>query len=333
MRRATKMKAAQIGFAVKLAALLCLAASSAMAMPRTFKFGFILSPHSQLGAGAAAFAEEIRRRSQGRRAVELYPNAMLGGEVEMLKALQLGTVDLAFITGATLPSVLPEAGVFNIPFLFRDIGHARRLLDGPIGQSYLPKFRDRHLVALAWGENGLRQLTTGTRPVSAPRDLVGLKLRLPQSEVMSEGFKALGVEVTLMPFPQVYSALQSGVVDGQENPIATIKAAKFDHVQKYLNLTGHVYDPALIIMSEDAYGELSADERLHFTEAARVAGQASRAFAADAEARGLESLTKAGMIVTRDIDHEAFVQAMSSALPLLESRFGAQLIREIRDAR
>ena len=324
------MRSAPVGLTLKLVLLFCLAASAASASPRIFKFGFILSTQSQLGAGGATFAEEIKRRTRGRYAVELYPNAMLGGEVEMLKALQLGTLDLAFITGAPLPSVLPEVGVFNIPFLFRNSRHAQHVLDGPIGQSYLPKFRDKHLVALAWGENGLRHITTSTRAVAAPQDLIGLKLRLPQSEVMADGFKALGVQVTQLPFPQVYGALQSGLVDGQENPIATIQASKFDRVQKFLNLSGHVYDPAVILMSEDAFRELSADERVQFTEAAKLAGQTSRTFAAEADARGVERLVKSGMVLSRDINHDAFALAMSSALPSLEARFGRQLISQIR---
>lgn len=325
------MKRGVFGILSNAAVLLCLAGAPASAAPRTFNFGFILSPNSQLGAGAAAFADEIGRRTRGRYAVELYPNAMLGGEVEMLKALQLGTVDLAFITCAALPAVLPEAGVFNIPFLFRDVRHAQHVLDGLIGQAYLRKFAGKHLVALAWGENGLRHLTTGTRAVSGPSDLVGLKLRLPQSEVMMAGFKALGADVRAMPFPELYGALQSGIVDGQENPIATIQSAKFDQVQKYLSLTGHVYDPALILMSEDAFNELSPDERTQFTEAAQAAAHASREFAAAAEARGLERLARAGMVLDRNVDHQAFERAMVPALPSFEKSFGRQLLTQIRN--
>jgi len=162
--------------------------------PKTLKLGYILSAHSQLGAGAAVFADEIAKRTEGRYQIEQYPNSALGGEVEMLKAVQLGTVDLAFITGAPLPNFLPDIGIFNIPFLFRDVSHAHAVLDGPIGQSYLSHFRDKDLVALAWGENGMRHLTNSKRPVRLPEDLEGLKLRVPQSDVMLAGFKALGVD-------------------------------------------------------------------------------------------------------------------------------------------
>src|SRR6202158_4953403 len=125
---------------------------------KVLKFGYILSPDSQLGAGGAVFADEIARRTNGRYKIEAYPNSALGGEVEMMKGVKLGTIDVAFITGAPLPNFLPEVGIFNIPFLFRDLSHAHAVLDGPIGQSYLEKFRDKGMVALAWGENGERAL-------------------------------------------------------------------------------------------------------------------------------------------------------------------------------
>src|ERR1700726_4873802 len=243
--------------------------------PKTLKLGYILSAHSQLGAGAAVFADEIAKRTEGRYQIEQYPNSALGGEVEMLKAVQLGTVDLAFITGAPLPNFVTDVGVFNIPFLFRDLAHAHAVLDGPIGQSNLEKFRDKGLVAMAWGENGMRHITNSKHEIRSPEDLKGLKLRLPQSDVMLVGFKALGADVSPLPFPQLYGALQSGQFDGQENPIATIQSSKFNQVQKYLTLSGHVYDPAILFISIDDFDELSADDKRSFIEAAKLARDAS----------------------------------------------------------
>src|ERR1700675_1248750 len=243
----------------------CVAAITARAQtPKTLKLGYILSTHSQLGAGATVFADQIAERTDGRYQIEQYPNSALGGEVEMLKAVKLGTVDLAFITGAPLPNFVSDIGIFNIPFLFRDVNHAHAVLDGPIGQSYLAKFRDKDLVALAWGENGMRHLTNSKREIHSPEDLRGLKLRVPQSDVMLAGFKALGADVSSLAFPLLYGALQSGQFDGQENPIATIQSSKFNQVQKYLTLTGHVYDPAILFMSVDDFADLSAGDKASF---------------------------------------------------------------------
>jgi tripartite ATP-independent transporter DctP family solute receptor len=300
---------------------------------RTLKLGYILAADSQLGAGATAFAEELAKRTQGRLKVEQFPNSALGGEVEMLKGVQLGTVDLAFITGAPLPNVLPEVGVFNIPFLFRGAKHAHAALDGPVGQAYLQKFRSKDLVALAWGENGMRHITNSKRDVRTPEDLKGLKLRLPQSEVMLAGFKALGADVAPLAFPQLYGALQSGQFDGQENPIATILASKFAQVQKYLTVSGHVYDPALIVMSVDVFEELDEGDKEAVMKAAKLGAEASRVYAAEAQAKGVAALEQAGMKVTNEIDAAKFAAAMAGTGPEFEKRFGADVIKALRESK
>jgi tripartite ATP-independent transporter DctP family solute receptor len=317
-------------FAVSALFTLLLSAPSPAQTSKILKFGYILSPDSQLGAGGAVFAEEVAKRTKGRFRIEAYPNSALGGEVEMMKGVKLGTVDLAFITGAPLPNFLPDVGVFNIPFLFRDLAHAHAVLDGPIGKSYLDKFREKDFVALAWGENGMRHITNSKREIRSPDDLKGLKLRLPQSDVMLTGFKALGADVNPLPFPQLYGALQSGQFDGQENPIATIQASKFNQVQKYLTLTGHVYDPAIIFISPDIFDELSAEDKASFVAAAKLAGAASRKFAAAAEAKGVGELAKAGMQVVTSVDRAKFASAMAPAKPEFDKRFGDALIGKIQ---
>jgi tripartite ATP-independent transporter DctP family solute receptor len=321
---------ALIGLAAATA--LC-GAGPAAAQSRTLKIGYILAKDSQLGAGASAFADELAKRTMGRITLEQFPNSALGGEVEMLKGVQLGTIDMAFITGAPLPNIVPEVGVFNIPFLFRDAKHAQAALDSALGQSYLEKFRAKDLVALAWGENGMRHITNSKREVKGPDDLKGLKLRLPQSEVMLAGFKALGADVAPLAFPQLYAALQTGQFDGQENPIATIQASKFDQVQKFLTVSGHVYDPAGLVMSVDTFEELSEGDKEAVIEAAKAGAKASREFAAQAQAQGVAALEKAGMKVTPGIDTAKFAEAMASATPEFEKKFGADVIATLRAAK
>ena len=296
----------------------------------TLKLGYILAKNSQLGAGASVFAQEIAKRTQGRYRIDQYPNAELGGEVEMMKDIQLGTIDLAFITGAPMPNFVPEIGVFGIPFLIRDAAHAHAVLDGPIGDDLLRKFADKGMIALAWGENGMRHLTNSRRPVLAPADLKGLKLRVPQSDTMVAGFKALGADADQLAFPEVYGALQTGKFDGQENPIATILASKFFQVQKYLTMSGHIYDPAVFLMSKDLWDELSAPDRAAFVESARLGGEASRRFAAQAEAEGVTFLQNQGMQVVPSIDKAKFAAAMAPAMPAFEQKYGAAVIERIR---
>jgi TRAP-type transport system periplasmic protein len=305
--------------------------SAIAAEGKTVKIGYILAKDSQLGAGASVFADEVAKRTQGRYKIEQYPNAALGGEVEMMKGVQLGTIDLAFVTGAPVPNLIPEAGVLNIPFIFRDAQHAHAVLDGPIGQDLLKKFAAKDMIALAWGENGMRHLTNSKHPIASSEDLKGLKLRVPQSETMLSGFKALGADASALAFPELYGALQTGRFDGQENPIATIVASKFYQVQKYLTLSGHVYDPAVFLMSKDLDDDLSEADRSAFVEAAKLGGEASRKFAAEAEASGVAMLQKQGMQVVTSIDKTKFAAAMAAAMPGFEQKYGPAAIAKIRD--
>jgi tripartite ATP-independent transporter DctP family solute receptor len=313
------------------------AASVAIVMPRivrasekTLKIGYILAKESQLGAGATAFADEVAKRTAGRYAIEQYPSAALGGEVEMMKALQLGSVDMAFITGAPVPNFVAECGVFGIPFLFRDAAHAHAVFDGPIGTELLKKFQEKDMVALAWGENGMRHVTNSKRAIAAPEDFKELKLRVPQNETMLAGFKALGADVAALSFPELYGALQSGKFDGQENPIATIVSAKFFQVQKHLTLSAHVYDPAVFLASTDVMDELSDEDRAAFVEAAKIGGEASRKFAAEAQASGVGKLKDGGMEVVPAIDGAKFAAAMAGVMPQFEQKFGADFIAKVR---
>src|SRR3954468_4560188 len=155
---------------------------TARAAARTLRIGYILPTRSQLGAGCTVFADEVAKRTNGRIIVQQFPDATLGGDVELLKGVQLGSIDLAFVTGMGLPGVLPEAGVLNIPFLFKNAVHAHAVLDGPIGESFRPLFAAKDLVMLAWGENGMRHMTNSRHAISAPDDLKGLKMRVPQSD-------------------------------------------------------------------------------------------------------------------------------------------------------
>ena len=312
-------------------AVILFVAPAASAQQKTYRIGYILSTQSQLGVGATVFAAEVAKQTAGKIKIEQQPNAALGGEVEMLSGLQLGTVDFAFITGAPLPNIIPEVGVFNIPFLFRDLAHAQTVLDSPLGRVYLDKFKDKGMIALAWGENGMRHITNSKRPIAAPEDIKGLRLRLPQSDVMLSGFKVLGADAVSLPFPQVYGALQSGQIDAQENPISTIVSAKFFQVQKYLSLTGHVYDPAVILVSKDTWDELTGTEQAALLEAAKAGAKASRDFNALHEKAGVEYLRGQGMEVVDQVDRAQFMDAILPAHSEFEKRFGAAVIKQIQD--
>ncbi len=315
------------GIAGLALSLLC---SSASAAERVLRMGFLSSQDSHFGASTTAFAQELTKRTDGRYRIELYPNSTLGGELEMIGEMQRNHLDGAFVTNAALASVIPEMGVFDIPFLFRDVNHARAVLDGPIGQEYLAIFKKKGLVALAWGENGMRHITNSKRPITGPADLKGLKIRVPQSDVMIAGFKAFGANAQPLAFPALYGALQSGEFDGQENPMALILASQFQKVQKYISLSGHVYSSAVFLLPDSTWDSIPADDRPAFVAAAQVGAKVSREAATQLERSGIEQLRRAGMTITESVNRAAFEQALQGAYAEFATKFGSETLQRIR---
>ncbi|MDY0308324.1 MAG: TRAP transporter substrate-binding protein [Castellaniella sp.] len=295
----------------------------------TLKMAYALSESSHYGAGAAAFAKSLETSAPDVR-IQQFPNSALGGEREVIEGLQLGTIDLAIVsTGATL-NFVPQTGVFDIPFLFRDLAHARAVLDSKIGQDMLAEFPKRGLVALAWGEQGFRHLTNNVRPVKAPADIKGLKIRTTENPIHIAAFKELGVLATPMAWPEVATALQQGTIDGQENPLSVIVSVKMWQLQKYLSLTAHVYGPALILMAPAVYDGLDDAAKEKFKQAATAGVQAMRAYVDQVELDGIETLKANGMQVN-PVDHAAFVQAVQPVYPQYYKQFGQDLVDAIRN--
>ena len=296
----------------------------------SLKMAYALSVDSHYGVGAKAFNEAIEKSTDGEYTVEQFPNSVLGGEREVIEGLQLGTIDLAIVsTGATL-NFVPATGVFDIPFLFRDLDHARKVLDGDIGNQMLDEFPKRGIVALAWGEQGFRQLTNSVRPVTTPEDAKGLKIRTTENPIHIAAFREIGILATPMAWPEVATALQQGTIDGQENPMSVIVSAKLPQLQKYLSLTSHVYGPALVLMSPSAYNGLSDERKDAFKQASVAAAQAMRDYVDDIEQSGIEQVKKEGMEVNT-VDHEAFVQAVQPVYPQYYKQFGQELVESIQN--
>jgi len=314
------------------AAVLGVLAAAPASAQQSLKMAYALSTQSHYGAGGEAFAQAIEQSTGGKIKVQQFPNSALGGEREVIEGLQLGTIDLALVsTGATL-NFVPKTGVFDIPFLFRDLAHARAVLDSPIGQDMLAEFEKRGLIALAWGEQGFRHLTNHVRPVATPQDIKGLKIRLTENPIHLLAFRELGVLATPMAWPEVLTALQQGTIDGQENPLSVIVPAKLAQVEKYLSLTGHVYGPAVVLMSPASYNKLSAEDKAKMKDAGVKSAQAMRAFVDNIEQTGVEELKKQGMQVST-VDHAAFVQAVQPVYPQYYKQFGQELVDSIRNAK
>jgi tripartite ATP-independent transporter DctP family solute receptor len=319
-------KAAALALAALMAALTPLAACAQAAMKNSIS----VAQNSHQGVAIDVFAKEVEKATNGRIKVQNFYSAALGSERESIEAVQLGTQELTFTSTGPVPNFVPETRILDIPFLFRDKAHARAVLDGPIGQDLLKTFEAKGMKALAWGENGVRHMTNSKRAVNTPDDLKGLKMRTMENPVHVAAYKGFGIITTPMAFAEVFTALQQGTVDGQENPLSVIMAAKFDQVQKHLSLTGHVYSPCVMLMNKAAFDKLSAADKQVFLDAAKVAVKANRARVDEDDAKGVADLRSKGMQVV-EVDKSKFQAALTPVYAQFETQFGKANIERIRN--
>ena len=299
------------------------------------KIGYALAPapDSHYGVAAQRWQEVVEERTDGRYVFRHFPSSGLGGEREVIEGVQLGTIEATIVSSGTLANFVEETGVFDIPFLFRDLGHARRVLDGPIGQDILEKFDDVGLKALAWGEQGFRHITNNRNQISSPEDLAGMRLRTMENPIHLQAFQTLGAAPTPMAWPEVIGALQQGTIDGQENPLSVIVSVNLNDVQEYLTISGHVYSPAILLISPMVWDGMSEEDQQIFREAAAEAVEAMRGFVDDVEESGLETLRERGMDVAElsAEDRAAFQEALAPAYEEYYNTYDRDLIEAIID--
>ena len=294
--------------------------------------GHSLSPESHYGIGADAFIAKLEELSDGEWTGEQAPAGQLGGERDMIEGLQIGSLDVVITSTGPLGNFVPEVYALDLPFLFRDYDHARSVLDGEIGQELLAKIDEHDLVGLAWSENGFRHVTNSQHPVRTPEDLQGLKLRTMENKVHMEAFSNMGAAPTPMAFPELFAALQQGVVDGQENPIPVITASKFWEVQNNVSLTGHVYSPAVVLASPILLDGLTEEQRGWFYEAAKASAAATRAEVSRVEEAGVQTLRDNGMEVITDVDKAPFAALAEPAYKVYTDQYGTEMVDRIKAA-
>lgn len=295
------------------------------------KIGYALAPDSHYGVAAQKFEEVLKAEAGDAFEFNHFPSSGLGGEREVIEGLQLGTIEATIVSSGTLANFVPDSGVFDIPFLFRDLEHARAVLDGPIGQEILAKFDTVGLHGLAWGEQGFRHITNNRNPIHTPADAEGLKLRTMENPVHLAAFNAMGAAPTPMAWPEVISSLQQGVIDGQENPLSVIVSVKLDEVQKYLTLSGHVYSPAMLLVSKPFWEGLDDTQKAAFEKAASAASEAMRSYVDNVETSGVETLKERGMEINALSTDEkaAFQESISTAYEGYYETYGKDLVNAI----
>ena len=301
---------------------------------RNIKVGIGLSADHPQGQAVTRFAELVSQRSDGKIKVKLFAGGLLGNDVSMVSSLQGGTQEMTIPDTSTLVGIagLKEFGLINLPFLFNSSSEADTLLDGPFGQKLMAKLPEKGLIGLGFWENGFRQISNNRRPITKAEDIQGLKLRVIQNPLFIDTFKTLGANALPMPFPEVYTALETGTVDGQENPMATLVASKFYEVQKHAVVSNHIYSVWAFLMSKKFWDKLTPDEQKLLTEAANEATAFERQTIRAFDATALEEIKSKGVEVTTLSDEET-AKLRELTKPVSDKfiqEFGAESAREMQ---
>ncbi len=277
------------------------------------------------------FKEKVEKDSNGRIEVQLFHSSQLGDDREMMEALQMGSQEMTCPSTAPIAPTDKRFMIFDLPFLFPNAEIADQILDGDIGQELLDGLQDHGLIGLSYWENGYRHLTNSVRAVQTPADMKGLKIRTMENPVHLDFFRALGANPTPMPFAELFTAMQQGVVDGQENPVPTIYLQKFAEVQKHTSLTGHVYSPFVLLMSKKFYDKLPADLQEVVQASAFEARDFNRKLNREYTQELVSGLREQGMTVTEltKEQQQMFQDATKDTVNKFKDEIGAELVENV----
>lgn len=272
------------------------------------KLGHIAEVSHPYAQGADHFAKLVAEKSGGDMEVQVFPSSQLGSQKDMTEGLIYGTIDMVLTGTADLGQFQPKMSLFDLPFLFKDRAHAYKALD-TVGMELGQELEPRGLKLLGYMENGIRHLTNNVRPVKAPADMAGLKIRVMSNKIYIETIKSLGGSPTPMAFGELYSAMQQGTVDGQENPSAHIYTKRFFEVQKYASLTAHAYAPEPVLISMITWSKLSDAQKAVIQEAAKEAIAWQRDLSTKEDNEYWDKIKATGKIEVLEVDRKPFMEA------------------------
>ena len=320
---------------LKVAAAAALLVSSVIAAEYTIKLTHVVSPNTPKGMGADFFAKRVAELTSGKVEVIVFPNSQLYGDGEEMKSLKLGNAHIAMPSFSKFTSIVPEMQLFDLPFLFRDKDHLYKVLDGDVGQILKDKVTAKGFVALDYWDAGFKHLSSNKKALLLPEDASGQKFRIMSSHVLEAQFKAVGANPQVLPFSEVYSALQQGVVDGAENPLSNFYTKKFNEVQTDLTLSEHGYLGYLVIMSESFWKKFPADLKPMILTAMKEATAYERKVAAqdddDTLAKIKDYAKTSGNLKVHTLTAEqktAWQKAMEAIYPQFYSVVGEDLIKK-----
>jgi tripartite ATP-independent transporter DctP family solute receptor len=326
----TQLKSFLAPFIVGTAILLS-GQANAQISERTLRWAQQNSLEHPQGQGAQKFSQLVEQKSGGKIKVRVFPSGQLGGDLQNVSALQGGTLDLMVLNSGLLSAQVKDFAVFDLPFLFNTPEEADAVVDGPVGTRMYEKLQEKGLIGLGYFDLGFRNMTNSKRPIAKLEDFSGIKLRVLQSPLFIDLFNTLGANTVAMPFPEVYTALEQKVIDGQENPFTVIRDTKFSEVQGYLSVTRHIYNPQSVIMSKRSWDKLSNDEKKIIRDAVDEAEAYQRKVSREQATKALEDLTKAGMKVN-EVSPQEIARIREKIKPVFDKyakEVGEPLVAEV----
>jgi len=293
-----RMSLIKTALAAGVALVALTASASAQFTERTIRVSNGVNADHPVGNGLNKMNQCVGEKSGGKMKLQGFWGGALGGDLQATQALRSGTQEMVITSSSPLVGILPDLGVFDLPFLFANAKEADAVLDGSFGKYISDKLPAVGLVNLAYWENGFRNLTNSRKPVSKPEDFSGVKVRVMQNNIFLDTFKTIGANAVPMAFGEVFTALETKAIDGQENPFVTIDTSKFYEVQKYLTVTNHAYTPFLVLYSKQLFDKLSPEEQKALVDCAAVGRDEQRKVSRDLSDKSLAKLKSQGMQVT-----------------------------------
>lgn len=300
----------------------------ASAQPTKLTLGHGAAPGNPRHEASVKFAEIVKAKTAGRIEVQVAHSAQLGDDAAMVTALRTGALDMSANSQGAVANAVPEYGAFGMPFLFPTSAQAFKVLDGPIGKELADKSADKGMVVLGYWDNGIRHMTNSKHPIAKVDDMKGLKMRTPPDAVLVDIMQSLGAEAQQIKFAELYVALQQGVVDGQENPLANFHASKLYEVQKHLALTSHQFQMTPFLISKRTWDRLSAADRKIVTDAAAEAAVLQRRLSQEADEKLLADLKSKGVQVTT-VDKAAFQRATAKVVEKWEAGAVGPFVKKV----
>lgn len=293
------------------------------------KLGHTGAPTHHYQTISQLFADEVAARTDGEVTISVYPADQLGKQLEAVEGTMIGTQDIFLVSDTVLSNWVPDMGILNLPFLFSSLDEVHEILEGPVGDKLESRMQGTGAEVIGWWMGGLRNVTNNEKPITTPADLDGLKIRVPEGEVFVETFKALGAKPVVISFGELYTALQLGTADAQENPPAHILTQKFHEVQAYTSRTAHIYLGSPLIMNSDKLASLSEEHRNILLETAGEMAAIHLEMVNELEDSQWQELAELGNEIN-DVDVEPFKAAVAPVIEQFKGKLDAEIINEIQ---